>query len=72
MVGVVSVGIRIALLSGRTSRWQQQTPLSPLAFATRGRGRSQEGGSDEEMGVDDEKKGAVVGYGREVGVWRVG
>ena len=73
MVVVVSVGIRIALLSGRTTRrWQQQTPLSPLAFTGRGRAKSEE--SDEEMALDEKRAsfGVMRGNEREGGWWRVG
>ncbi len=71
MVVVASLGIRIALLSGRTTalRWQQQTPLSPLALTGRGiggkKGAERFVGSrlavvDEEVGrLDEEEEGRM-------------
>lgn len=69
MVAVVSIGIRIALLSGRTTWWQQQTPLSPLAFTGRGRAKSEE--SDEEMALDEKRMSLGVGRREREGAWRV-
>ena len=70
MVVVASIGIRIALLSGRTTsiRWQQQTPLSPLALS--GRAIAKKGGEgfvgsrlaivDEEVGrLSEEEEGRM-------------
>ena len=63
MIVVALIGIRIALLSGRTTRWQQQTPLSPLALTARGRGMTKKieeslgrARIDEELGLDEEEE----------------
>ena len=63
MVVVASIGIRIALLSGRTTglRWQQQTPLSPLALTGRALGgkKGAEGFVGSRLAVVDEEAGRV-------------